>query len=340
MTELTGQSQRFKNNLVNKVLVTGGAGFIGSHVCQALLRLGVAVVVIDNFCDFYDPAIKRINIKEIIAQNKKHSENFSIFEGDIRDIEFINSVLESHSPEAVIHLAAYAGVRPSIQNPVLYNEVNVMGTINLLEAMKINQIKNLIFASSSSVYGTNDKVPFSEADFVDHPISPYAATKRTGELICHTYSHLYHMHIACLRFFTVYGPRQRPDLAIHKFTKYIFENKPIPFYGDGDTKRDYTYIDDIVAGVLGALKWVQKEHALFDIFNLGESRTISLLEMVKTIELEIGKEALLEKLPLQPGDVPITYANIDKAVEQLGYNPKTNFSEGIRRFVNWYKRMI
>jgi UDP-glucuronate 4-epimerase len=264
-------------------------------------------------------------------------DHFQIFEGDIRNIEQMDKLFDTYPIKLVVHLAAMAGVRPSISAPLLYNEVNINGTLNLLERCKKYGVKKFVFASSSSVYGNNKKVPFSETDFVDYPISPYAATKRAGELLCHTYHHLYGMDIACLRFFTVYGPRQRPDLAIHKFTKLIINEEEVPFYGDGTTERDYTYIDDIIDGVVRAIQWVQNGQGQYEIFNLGESRTISLNEMVATLEKVIGKKAKLKVLPMQPGDVKRTYADITKARKILGYHPVTAFEDGIEKFVQWYK---
>jgi UDP-glucuronate 4-epimerase len=309
-----------------KVLVTGGAGFIGSHSCEKLLELGHEVVCLDNFNDYYNPEIKRKNIAALSSES-----NFYLMEGDIRDKAFLETVFSSHPISLVIHLAAMAGVRPSIDNPELYYDVNVNGTLFLLESMKKFEVTKLLFASSSSVYGNNKKVPFSETDNVDFPISPYAASKKAGELLCHTYHHLYHFDISCLRFFTVYGPRQRPDLAIHKFTNAIKQGKSIDMYGDGSTARDYTYIDDIVSGIIAAMNQISG----FEIFNLGESQTISLSEMIATIENHLGKKANKNHLPLQPGDVDITWADVSKAKEVLGYNPQKDFSDGIAEFIKW-----
>ena len=310
------------------VLVTGGAGFIGSHTCEALLKKGHDVCIYDNFNDFYDPALKRGNIANIPA---------SVMEADIRDGAALDKCLGSHCFDAVIHLAASAGVRPSIENPAIYVDVNINGTTQVLECMKKHNVKKLLFASSSSVYGNNQKVPFSENDAVDNPISPYAATKKACELLCHTYHHLYGINVACLRFFTVYGPRQRPDLAIRKFTEKIYANEPVPFFGDGNMGRDYTYIDDIVGGVLAALEWVQAKDASFEVFNLGNSYPVKLADMVKALEAEIGKEALVEKLPVPPGDVNLTWADITKSKKVLGYSPNTSFDEGIKKFVAWFR---
>ena len=321
-----------------KVIVTGGAGFIGSHVCEALLSAGHEVTSLDNFNPFYDPAVKRRNIREILRHPQ--AARFKSVRADIRDRAAMNRVFRAFHPAMVIHLAAMAGVRPSIENPLLYGDVNVKGTQVLLEACRLSGVKHFIFASSSSVYGNNKKVPFSEKDRVDRPISPYAATKKAGELLCHIYSSLYRMNVCVLRFFTVYGPRQRPDLAIHKFTKLLFENKPIPFFGDGTTKRDYTYIDDIVDGVLKALRWTagHGKKGAYEIFNLGESRTVSLKRMVSCLEEVIGKKARLRRLPPQKGDVARTFADISKARKILGYAPVAQFREGVVRFVNWYRR--
>ena len=324
----------------NYTLVTGGAGFIGSHLAETLLKSGHKVVVVDNFNDFYDPEIKRGNTKAIKIQMDKlgiPEDNIQILERDIREPEQMDKLFATYPIQLVVHLAAMAGVRPSISAPLLYNDVNINGTLNLLEMCKKYGVKKFVFASSSSVYGNNKKVPFAETDFVDHPISPYAATKRAGELLCHTYHHLYGMDISCLRFFTVYGPGQRPDLAIHKFTKLIINEEEVPFYGDGTTERDYTYIDDIIDGVLRAIQWVENGQGSYEIFNLGESRTINLKQMVTTLEKAIGKKAKIKVLPIQPGDVKRTYADITKAQKILGYNPATAFEDGIEKFVQWYK---
>ncbi|MCM2358460.1 MAG: GDP-mannose 4,6-dehydratase [Geobacteraceae bacterium] len=320
-----------------RILVTGGAGFIGSHLCERLLSSGHDLVVIDNFNDFYDPNRKRRNIEGVARRAAAAGRDFTLCEGDIRDGRFVSALFAQEGPEAVIHLAAMAGVRPSIENPLLYEEVNVRGTMHLLEAARQAGIRPFVFASSSSVYGNNAKVPFAEADRVDRPISPYAATKKAGELICHTYHHLYRMNIACLRFFTVYGPRQRPDLAIHKFTRLILEGRPVQLYGDGSTSRDYTYIDDIIDGVERALDWVCGEGARYDIFNLGESRPVELSRLVEIIEAETGNKAIIERLPMQPGDVERTFADIAKSCAMLGYRPTTSIEEGIRAFVRWYR---
>lgn len=319
------------------ILITGGAGFIGSHLSERLLREGNKVLVIDNFNNYYDPAIKRNNIEEVkktCVENNISLDNYKVFEGDIRDNEFLKEVF-SNKIDSIIHLAAMAGVRPSIEAPSLYYDVNITGTVNLLEICRENNIKQFVFASSSSVYGNNEKVPFAESDMVDNPISPYAATKKSGELLCHTYHHLFDMNIACLRFFTVYGPRQRPDLAINKFTTLILEHKEIPFYGDGTTSRDYTFVDDIVSGIVSSINYVNTNDTVFEIFNLGGDKTVSLIEMVETIEDILGKKAKLNKLPMQPGDVNRTCADIAHSRETIGYNPKTTFKEGMKKFIEW-----
>lgn len=320
------------------VLVTGGAGFIGSHTCEALLKTGRDVITVDNFNDYYDPEYKRENIRAVERTAAAENRSFRVCEGDIRDPGFLRGVFGLARPGAVIHLAACAGVRPSILDPRLYTEVNINGTVNILECLREFGVREYLFASSSSVYGNNRKVPFSETDPVDRPISPYAATKKAGELLSHTYHHLYGIRTACLRFFTVYGPRQRPDLAIYKFTRLLTEGRPIPFYGDGSTRRDYTFIGDIVDGVLKALDWAGRAEAGFDIFNLGESNTVSLTRMIETIEGCLGKKAALDRQPDQPGDVAVTYADIRHAREVLGYRPHTDFREGIGTFVEWYRK--
>jgi UDP-glucuronate 4-epimerase len=321
---------------MKSVLVTGGAGFIGSHVGQALLKKGIRLAVIDNFNAYYSPEIKRKNV-ELLYNDSRQSGSFSLHEGDIRDKEFVEKVFGEFKPDVTIHLAASAGVRPSIVDPDLYVKQNIVGTINILEAMRSSCSDKLVFASSSSVYGNNKKIPFSESDNVDRPISPYAATKKSCELLCHTYHHLFDMNIACLRFFTVYGPRQRPDLAIYKFTQNIIEGKPIKMFGDGSTMRDYTYIDDIVDGVLKATEWIDSEEKRYDIFNLGESNTVTLKQMIEVIEAAVGKKAVIIKDAMQQGDVERTYADISHSKEVLGYNPSTEFAQGIKRFVEWYK---
>lgn len=310
------------------VLVTGAAGFIGSHLCEKLIDCGHFVIGVDNFDDFYPLRFKILNI-----QNLKENKNFQFYQSDIRDQETLVNIFSATNVDVVIHLAAKAGVRPSIESIAEYYDVNINGTINLLEAMKKFGISRMIFASSSSVYGNNEKVPFSETDRVDNPISPYASTKKSGELLCYVYYHLYQFDITCLRFFTVYGPRQRPDLAIHKFTKLIGEDKPIPFYGDGSTSRDYTYIEDIVEGIRCALERLSG----YNIYNLGESKIITLKYLVETISRTLGKSPILNTLPLQQGDVNRTFADISKAKSELGYNPKYDFETGIQRFIDWFR---
>lgn len=311
-----------------KIVITGAAGFIGSHLCEQFLAQGNEVIGIDNFDDSYDPKIKRDNIKECLEHN-----NFQLVEKDIRDQKAMDETI-NNNVDVIVHLAAKAGVRSSIEDPVLCTDVNVNGTMILLEAARKYNVKKFIFASSSSVYGNNEKVPFSEEDNVDFPISPYAATKKAGELICYTHHHLYKMPITCLRFFTVYGPKQRPDLAIHKFTKLINQGKPIPVYGDGSMSRDYTYIDDIINGIMSAIDNCKSYH----IYNIGESKTTTIKEMVKTIENALGKKAIIDYQDEQPGDVATTFADISKAQKELGYNPSTNFEEGINKFVEWFRK--
>jgi len=310
------------------VLVTGGAGFIGSHLVEALLEEGRDVIAFDNFDDFYDPGIKRTNIATALK-----SPRFTLVKGDIRDAQQLDECLTTFRPTVIVHLAARAGVRPSVAQPALYQEVNCTGTINVLETARKYGIGQVVFGSSSSVYGANSSVPFREDARADGPISPYAATKRAGELLCHTFHHLYGIKITCLRFFTVYGPRQRPDLAIHKFARLITEGQEVPVYGDGSAQRDLTYIDDILQGVMRAIETPFD----FDIFNLGESRTISVTQLINLLEESLGMKADVAFYPPQPGDVPITYADISKARDSLGYNPTTPIEEGIVRFVEWYR---
>jgi len=350
-----------------KALITGAAGFIGSHLSERLLSDGWTVAGIDNFDDFYDPKIKRRNISGCLK-----NKNFQLIEADIRDSAAMEKAVGS-GVEIIVHLAARAGVRPSIAQPLLYADVNVNGTVVLLEAAKKHKVDKFVFGSSSSVYGNNKKFPFSEDDNVDFPISPYAATKKAGELICHTYHHLYGICITCLRYFTVYGPRQRPDLAIHKFAKLIEQNKPIPIFGDGTMMRDFTYIDDIIDGTVAAMKKLTAENAesaenelrakesagfrvsvvkktkcvgfntpdrsaSFDIYNLGESQPITVNDLVTEIEKALGKKAVKEYLPPQAGDVERTYADITKATRELGYNPTTTIQTGLEKFVAWLRQ--
>ena len=316
---------------MQNILITGGAGFIGSHLVDRLLTAGDwQVSVVDDFNDFYDPAIKREN-----AGRHSKDPNYRLFEADIRDKAALEKVFKEQDIQCIVHLAARAGVRPSLQQPLLYAETNINGTMNLLELAREYGIKHFVFGSSSSVYGINAKVPFSEDDPIRQPISPYAATKAAGELICHTYSHLYGIRCVCLRFFTVYGPRQRPDLAIHKFARLISEGKPIPVFGDGTTRRDYTYVDDIIAGVRAAIDYKSSD---YEVVNLGESQTVELNELIALLEKELDKKAEINRQPLQPGDVPQTYADITKARHLLGYNPQTQIEDGIHRFVEWFRK--
>lgn len=311
-----------------QILITGAAGFIGSHLTEALLREGHRVVGLDNFDDFYDPAIKRAQVLPALADT-----GFTLVEADIRDTAALDRIFEAHAPELVVHLAARAGVRPSLAQPALYYDVNVMGTLNLLEAMKRRGVSRMIMASSSSVYGANTKLPFAEADPVDHPVSPYAASKKAAELLCHTYSHLYGFDIFCMRFFTVYGPRQRPEMAIHQFVRKILDGRPITLYGNGSSRRDYTYIDDIIQGLLHSIRALKG----YEIINLGESQTYSLLETIRLIESVTGRQAVLDWQPMQAGDVEVTFADISKAQRLIGYQPTFSLREGLERFVDWVK---
>jgi UDP-glucuronate 4-epimerase len=316
--------------MMNKnILVTGGAGFIGSHLVEKLLAENIwNVTALDNFNEFYSPEIKLSNLASVTEH-----PNFRLYETDICDAENLGKVFDENEFDAIVHLAAWAGVRPSLMNPKLYAQVNVNGTLNLLELAKEFNIKQFVFGSSSSVYGINSKIPFSEEDKIQKPISPYAATKAAGELLCHTFSHLYDIRTICLRFFTVYGARQRPDLAIHKFSKLIYEEKPIPVFGDGTTRRDYTYIDDIIQGVRTAIDY---DKSNYEIFNLGESETIELSKLIELLEKSLGKKAIIERREMQPGDVPITFADISKSRELLNYNPQTKIEDGIPKFVEWF----
>lgn len=313
------------------ILVTGGAGFIGSHLVENLLGENAwNVTVIDNFNEFYPPPIKRANLSSVIE-----NPSLNLYEMDICCQASLERVFAQNAFDAIVHLAAWAGVRPSLLNPKLYTEVNVSGTLNLLEMAKKYGVRQFVFGSSSSVYGINSKIPFSEDDRISQTISPYAATKAAGELYCHTFAHLYDIRAVCLRFFTVYGARQRPDLAIHKFSKQIREGKPIQMFGDGSTRRDYTYVDDIIQGVRAAIDY---DKAKFEIFNLGESQTIELKELIKLLEENLGIKAIIEQKEMQPGDVPVTYADISKARKLLNYNPTTKIEDGIPKFVEWFKQ--
>lgn len=310
--------------------ITGGAGFIGSTLADKLLELGNKVIVIDNFCDFYNPKLKEKNIEKNI-----NNENYKIYRNDIRNKEKLSEIFNENKIDCVIHLAAMAGVRPSIENPILYQEVNCLGTQNILEEMKKHNLKNLVMASSSSVYGNCKEVPFREDMIVDYAISPYAATKKANEVMTHVYHKLNNMNVIMLRFFTVYGPRQRPDLAINKFTNLMLNNDEIPMFGDGTTSRDYTYIDDIVDGIIKSIQYVENNNDVYEIINLGNSSPISLKEMINTIGKVLNVEPKIKQLPMQPGDVDRTYADITKAKKMLGYEPKTSFEDGIRKFIEW-----
>jgi UDP-glucuronate 4-epimerase len=312
------------------ILITGGAGFIGSHLVDRLLTEGDwQVTVIDDFNDFYDPELKRANIQTYLSR-----PNFNLIEADIRDYYSLDEVFAEGNFKCIVHLAARAGVRPSLTEPRLYVETNINGTTNLLELSRHHGVNQFVFGSSSSVYGENRKVPFSEADPIFNPISPYAATKAAGELLCHTYSHLYRMRIVCLRFFTVYGARQRPDLAIHKFARLISRGEPIPVFGDGTTRRDYTHIDDIIAGVRAAIDYDQSN---YEVINLGESRTVELRELIALLEAALDQKAQITRQPVQPGDVSQTFADIAKARRLLNYDPQTQIEDGIRKFVDWFR---
>ncbi len=313
-----------------RILVTGGAGFIGSHLVDSLLDEGIwKVTVVDDFNDFYSPGIKRANIAEHLR-----NENYQLIEADIRDDEKLAEIFAATKFDVIAHLAARAGVRPSLSEPKLYAETNINGTLNLLDLAREHRVKQFVFGSSSSVYGVNEKVPFAEDDRIHQPISPYAATKAAGELICHTYSHLYDIRTVCLRFFTVYGARQRPDLAIHKFSRLISEGCPIEVFGDGSSRRDYTYIDDIIQGVRSAIDY---DGSIHEIFNLGESQTVTLAELIQLIERSLDMKAIIDRQPWQPGDVPATYADITKSQKLLGYNPTTTIQDGIPKFAEWFR---
>ena len=316
-----------------RVVLTGGAGFIGSHVAEALLRENTDLTIVDNLDEFYSPDRKKTNLQEI-----RQAGDFRFLQADICDPEPLRKLFAGMRCDVLIHLAARAGVRPSLEQPRLYERVNVAGTLNLLDLCREFNVPKVLFGSSSSVYGASSRIPFSEAQADLRPISPYAATKLAGELLCYTYAHLYRLSVVCLRFFTVYGPRQRPDLAIHKFTSLIEAGKPIRLYGDGNSGRDYTYIDDIVTGVLAALEYFSRDGgALFEVFNLGNSHPVKLAEMVAGLERATGRTATYSHEPDQPGDVPLTWADISKAARLLGYKPATSFDEGLRRFLSWYR---
>jgi len=319
-----------------KILLTGGAGFIGSHLAEALLRQGASLVIVDELNDFYAPQRKRENLAEV-----QQAGTFEFFQIDICDKPGLRDIFERYRPEVVVHLAARAGVRPSLVDPGLYERVNVAGTLNLLELSRELGVSKFIFGSSSSVYGVAERVPFSESNVELRPISPYATTKLSGEMLCFTYAYLYGLTAVCLRFFTVYGPRQRPDLAIHKFTRMLETDHPLPIFGDGLSGRDYTYVEDIVAGVLASLEYVPAlgpGNSRFEIFNLGNSHPVRLGELVELLEKATGRRAVRQQLPEQPGDVPITWADISKAKLLLGYDPQTPIEKGLEQFVSWYRR--
>src|SRR5436305_11424074 len=311
-----------------RILVTGGAGFIGSHLVEKLLAVGHEVVVLDDFNDFYDPRIKHANIAGF-------AKDVSVCHVDLRESDSVRAMFHREKVNATAHLAARAGVRPSIQQPRLYYDTNVTGTLHLLEAARVTGVERFVFASSSSVYGASKRIPFSEDEHLTQTFSPYAATKIAGEFLCSTYSHLYNLRVVALRYFTVYGPRQRPDLAIHQFTRRIYAGQPIDQFGDGSTRRDYTYIDDVIQGTMAALQY---EGSLFDIFNLGENDTIQLKDLIAAIEKALGKKAKINQLPEQPGDMPLTCADISKARKLLAYKPTTRLSDGLPRFVDWFLR--
>lgn len=338
-----------------KYLVTGGSGFIGSHLVETLLKNGHSVINIDNFDDFYNYKIKIKNTLESVGKSSEFSfgeketdvkkliietvsDQYQLYFQDIRDKDGLAKIFEQHQIDLVIHLAALAGVRPSIERPLEYEEVNIKGSMNLWELCKEFNIKKFVCASSSSVYGNNEKIPFSETDNVDRPISPYAATKKCGEIMGHVYHYLYGIDMIQLRFFTVYGPRQRPDLAIHKFTKIITDGNEVPFYGDGSTARDYTFIDDIIDGIMKSIQYLENNDKIYEIINLGESEVVNLNEMLGIIEENLDKKSVRNTLPMQPGDVFKTNADITKAKSIIGYQPTTNFQNGINKFVEWFLR--
>lgn len=320
-----------------RIVVTGGAGFIGSHLCRRLLERGDEVVAVDSFDPFYDPAIKRRAVAELARSGR-----FALVEADIRHPEAVLSGLAAAGAgegavDAIVHLAARAGVRPSLEQPLVYSQVNLDGTVAMLELARRLSVRSFVFGSSSSVYGDRAAVPFREDDVAASPISPYAATKRAGELLCHSWSHLYGIATVCLRFFTVYGPRQRPDLAIHKFARLMSAGQPIPVFGDGSTRRDYTWVDDIVQGIEGAIAYADAHPGCFEVFNLGESDTITLSRLIELLSSALGTEPVLDRRPPQPGDVQRTCADVSRAREHLGYRPTTSIEVGIPRFVHWFR---
>jgi UDP-glucuronate 4-epimerase len=326
--------------MVAHVVVTGGAGFIGSHLCARLWETGQRVTCLDNFDDFYSPTLKRANVRRLLAMAGA-AGGLTCRQGDIREPQFLRQLFQEDPVDLVIHLAARAGVRPSIEQPLLYGEVNIQGTLNLLDCCRQYGVQQFLFGSSSSVYGERRHGPFCETDDVSTPVSPYAATKRAGELLCYTYAHLYGMRIACLRFFTVYGPRQRPDLAIHKFARLMTAGNPLPVYGDGTSQRDYTYVDDIVDGIMRAWTWLQRDDVAAgtcEIFNLGGAQPIALLELIHLLETSLDCQALLEWQPAQPGDVSITFADLQKSHALLGYQPQVDIATGVQRFAAWFRQ--
>jgi UDP-glucuronate 4-epimerase len=317
---------------MKKILLTGGAGFIGSHVAEALLAQGAFVCAYDSFDPYYPRELKEQNIRDS-ARNPL----FNLVEADIRDQGMLAEIIRAHSFDAVVHLAARAGVRPSLEQPQLYAQVNIDATVSLFELCREAGIKKIVFASSSSVYGNRDGGPFRESDNTDHPLSPYGSTKKAGEVIAHVYSHLYGMSIACLRFFTVYGPRQRPDLAIRKFVRKALRGESIPVFGDGTSRRDYTHVSDIVSGILGALAWVEHSESRYGIFNLGSSSPIELKRLLTGIEAGVGKPLNIVYLPPQPGDVFQTFADTTLAEQELGFRHDVAFDDGLNDFIEWMK---
>ncbi len=314
------------------ILVTGGVGFIGSHLCESLSKQGTKVIAYDNFDPYYSRDLKDINAKSL------RENGVEIIDGDIRNAKALKSAISINNPDVIIHLAARAGVRPSLENPKLYVEVNLDGTIQLLEIARELGVRNIVFASSSSVYGLSSEQRFKETDRTDHPLSPYGATKKAGELLCHTYHHLYGLSIACLRFFTVFGPRQRPDLAIRKFVRLALDGKELPIFGDGKSSRDYTHVNDILTGISGAINWAEQDAPRYEIFNLGSSKPVVLNDMIALIEEYVGKPIKRTTLPDQPGDVPRTFADSSKAEQELGFKQSVAFKDGLRDFVNWMRK--
>lgn len=317
---------------MKKVLVTGGAGFIGSHLCEKLLKEGYFVINLDNFNNYYDPKIKWRNIQDALK-----SDNYALYVGDIRDNKILNQIVEEQGKiDIIVHLAAMAGVRNSLKDPVEYVSVDIGGTVNMLEFARKQNVEKFVFASSSSVYGKNSKIPFSEDDPLEGQVSPYATAKRAGELYCKTYSEIYGIPIVVLRFFTVYGPRQRPEMAIHLFTKLILEGKPIPVFGDGSSSRDYTYIDDIIDGIYKAILYKDSK---FEVFNLGSNNSIKLSKLLELIEKTVGKKAVIDRKPMQLGDVQVTISDLKKSQKKLSFNPKTKITDGLRSFFDWFKKV-